>query len=184
MSAAVRRLRSVDEATVQALSEVLVASVAGGASVSFMHPLAPERAQAFWRGVAQGVDAGDRALLVAEDAGGAIVSTVQLLWKLPENQPHRAEVAKLMVHPRTRKRGIGAALMSAVEAEARAARKTLLVLDTETGGAAERLYERLGWRLCGRIPDFALRPHGAWRRRRSSTRTSARGSGNSRRGGR
>jgi GNAT superfamily N-acetyltransferase len=157
----IRRLDAVDDATIQSLSELLVAVVAGGASVSFMHPLAPERARAFWRGVAEGVAAGDRALLVAED-GGAVVGTVQLLWKLPENQPHRAEVAKLMVDPRARKQGVGAALMNAVEAEARAHEKTLLVLDTETGGPAERLYERLGWQLCGRIPDYALRPHGGF----------------------
>ena len=159
MTAVVRRLRTVDGATLQALSDMLVAVVASGASVSFMHPVTAERAQAFWRGVALGVEAGDRALLVAEEAGH-VVGTVQLLWKLPENQPHRAEVAKLMVHPRTQKRGIGAALMHAIEVEARAARKTLLVLDTETGGPAEKLYARLGWQLCGRIPDFALRPHG------------------------
>ncbi len=157
----VRRLDAVDDAALQSLSELLVAVVAGGASVSFMHPLAPERARAFWRGVAEGVAAGDRALLVAED-GGALVGTVQLLWKLPENQPHRAEVAKLMVDPRARRQGVGAALMNAVEAEARAREKTLLVLDTETGGAAERLYARLGWQLCGRIPDYALRPHGGF----------------------
>src|SRR5262249_28615378 len=156
----VRRVRSLDDGTIGALGEVLVAVVASGASVSFMHPLTLDRAEAFWRGVAQGLEAGDRALLVAEDTDGTLLGTVQLLWKLPENQPHRAEVAKLMVHPRAQKRGIGAALMNAVEAEARAARKTLLVLDTETGGPAERLYARLGWQLCGRIPDFALRPYG------------------------
>lgn len=155
----VRRLRRIDDAQLQALADVLVDCVAGGASVSFMHPLAPERALAFWQGVAEGVARGERALLVAEDAAG-LCGTVQLVLAQPENQPHRADVAKMLVHRRARRRGLGEALMRAAEAEARAAGKTLLVLDTIAGGDAERLYRRLGWQSCGRIPDFALMPHG------------------------
>jgi GNAT superfamily N-acetyltransferase len=99
-------------------------------------------------------------LLVAEDGAGAIVGTVQVLLVMPENQPHRGEIAKLLVHPRARRQGIGAALMAAADEAARAAGKTLLVLDTVTGGDAERLYPRLGWQRCGVIPDYALWPQG------------------------
>jgi GNAT superfamily N-acetyltransferase len=186
----VRRLDAPSDAQLQQLADVLVDCVAGGASVSFMHPLAPERALAFWRGVAAGVARGERVLLVAEDgdagggaggdpggeadgngAGARICGTVQLVVDQPDNQPHRADVSKMLVHRRARRRGVGAALMQAVEAEARAAGKTLLVLDTITGSDAARLYTRLGWQHTGDIPDFALMPHGGlaptsiyWRR--------------------
>lgn len=175
---AVRRLDAPNDAQLEQLADVLVDCVAGGASVSFMHPLAPERALAFWRGVAAGVARGERVLLVAEDgdsesdgAGARICGTVQLVVDQPDNQPHRADVSKMLVHRRARRRGVGAALMQAVEAEARAAGKTLLVLDTITGSDAARLYTRLGWQHTGDIPDFALMPHGGlaptsiyWRR--------------------
>lgn len=154
-----RRLHALDGAQIDALAGVLIDCVAGGASVSFMHPLSRERAVAFWRGVAQGVAAGERALLVAEDAQG-ICGTVQLVLDQPENQPHRADVSKMLVHRRARRQGLGAALMQAAEATARACGKTLLVLDTITGGDAERLYARLGWQRVGVIPDYALLPHG------------------------
>jgi GNAT superfamily N-acetyltransferase len=155
----VRRVPVLDEAGVQALVSVLVDCVEGGASVSFMHPLTRERAAAFWQRVAQGVAAGERALLVAEDAHG-ICGTVQLLLDLPENQPHRADVAKMLVHRRARRQGLGAALMRAAEATALDCGKRLLVLDSVTGGDAARLYERLGWQRAGDIPDYALYPHG------------------------
>src|SRR5581483_10180453 len=140
----VRRVRP-EEATrlVPALAEVLISCVAGGASVSFMHPLSRERAEAFWRGVVDGVARGDRILLVAEDETAGVVGTVQVLLAMPENQPHRGEIAKLLVHPRARRRGIAARLMGAADEAARAAGKSLLVLDTVTGGDAERLYPRL-----------------------------------------
>src|ERR1700741_642921 len=102
----VRRLHSVDEAQVDGLAAILIDCVEGGASVSFMHPLTRDRAVAFWRRVAQGVAAGQRALLVAEDARG-LCGTVQLVLDLPENQPHRADLAKMLVHRRTRRRGLG-----------------------------------------------------------------------------
>jgi GNAT superfamily N-acetyltransferase len=146
-------------ACVDALAEVLVDCVEGGASVSFMAPLPRERARAFWRGVAEGVAGGERVLLIAEDAEG-IVGTVQLITSLPENQPHRADVAKMLVHRRARRRGIAQLLMAAVDEAARAERRTVLVLDTVTGGDAERLYERAGWQRVGTVPNYALMPDG------------------------
>jgi hypothetical protein len=142
----VRRLTTVSDAQVQELAEVLIDCVEGGASVSFMDPLTRDRAVAFWRRVAQGVAAGQRALLVAEDAHG-ICGTVQLIFDLPENQPHRADLAKLM---RT------------AEATARDCGKTLLVLDAVTDGDAARLYARLGWVRVGDIPRYALMPRGGF----------------------
>ena len=154
-----RLLHTVDDAQINALAEVLIDGVAGGASVSFMHPLSRDRAVAFWHDVAHGVATGERALLVAEDRHG-ICGTVQLILALPENQPHRAEVCKMLVHRRARQQGLGAALMRAAEAIARECGKTLLVLDAVTGGDGARLYERLGWTRVGDIPNFALMPDG------------------------
>lgn len=162
MSAAnwtVRRLHSLDDAQIGALADVLIDCVEGGASVSFMHPLSREKAVAFWRGVARGVESGERALLIAEGAGG-ICGTVQLILHLPENQPHRADLAKMLVHRRARRQGLGTALMKAAEAAARECGRTLLVLDAVTGGQAARLYERLGWVRVGDIPGYALMPDG------------------------
>ncbi len=145
---------------VNALAELLIDCVDGGASVSFMAPLAFDKAQAFWRGVAQGVAAGERLLLVAEEPGtGQILGTVQLVLAQPENQPHRADVSKMLVRSSARRRGIGGGLMHAIEEEARAAGKTLLVLDTASA-EAERLYERSGWVRVGTVPDYALLPEG------------------------
>ncbi len=158
----IRRL-TADEArsSMSALANVLIDCVEGGASVSFMAPLSRAKAESFWQGVAEGVAAGDRILLVAEEAGGGeIVGTAQVLLGLPENQPHRAEIAKVLVRRSARRRGIAARLMHAAEAAAREAGRTLLVLDTVTGGDAERLYERLGWQRVGVVPDFALMPDG------------------------
>ena len=154
----VRRVQALDDAQVGALADVLIDCVEGGASVSFMHPLSRERAMAFWRRVAQGVAAGERALLVAGDEHG-LCGTVQLVLEQPENQPHRAELSKMLVHRRARRHGLGAALMRAAEATARECGKTLLVLDTASADA-ERLYERLGWLRVGVIPDYALLPQG------------------------
>jgi len=154
----VRRVHALDDAQIGELAGVLIDCVEGGASVSFMHPLSRERAVAFWRRVTQGVGAGERALLVAEDARG-LCGTVQLVLDQPENQPHRAELSKMLVHRRARRQGLGAALMRAAEATARECGKTLLVLDT-ANDEAERLYERLGWTRVGVIPDYALLPQG------------------------
>lgn len=143
------------------LAEILIACVSAGASVSFMAPLSREKADLFWHDVANAVDRAERCLLAArETETGRLLGTVQVHLKLTENQPHRAEVAKMLVHPEARRRGIGEELMRSAENAARAAGKTLLVLDTATGGDAERLYERLAWTKVGIIPDYALWPDG------------------------
>jgi GNAT superfamily N-acetyltransferase len=157
----VRRLHALDDTQIDELASVLIDCVLGGASVSFMHPLTRERAVAFWRRVARGVDAGHRALLIAEDANG-ICGTVQLVFDLPENQPHRADLSKMLVHRRARRQGLGAALMRAADATARECGKSLLVLDAVTDGDAARLYERLGWTRVGVIPGYALLPRGGF----------------------
>jgi GNAT superfamily N-acetyltransferase len=157
-TSSVRRLHVVNDAEIDGLAGVLIDCVEGGASVSFMHPLTRDRAVAFWRRVAEGVAAGERALLVAEDGQG-VCGTVQLVLGQPENQPHRAELSKMLVHRRARRHGLGAALMRAAEATARDCGKTLLVLDTASADA-ERLYDRQGWVRVGVIPGFALLPQG------------------------
>nr|WP_093443175.1 GNAT family N-acetyltransferase [Variovorax sp. 770b2] len=154
----IRALATVSDAQVQALAELLIDCVEGGASVSFMLPITRERALAFWRKVTDGVARGERVLLVAEDDEG-LLGTVQVVLDQPENQPHRAEVSKMLVFRRARRRGIGALLMQAAEDAARAHRKTLLVLDTSSA-EAERLYARMGWQRVGVIPGFALLPEG------------------------
>jgi GNAT superfamily N-acetyltransferase len=156
---ALRRLHAVDDQAIEALSALLIDCVEGGASVSFMDPLTRERATTFWRQVASGVTSGTRALLIAEDEQG-ICGTVQLVLDLPENQPHRAELVKMLVHRRARRQGLGTALMHAAESMALDCGRTLLVLDAVTGDAGERLYTRLGWTRVGVIPRFALMPNG------------------------
>lgn len=153
---------SAEEAAAQvdALAQVLVDCVQGGASVSFMWPLPMAKAQAFWRGVAEGVARGERALLLARDSAG-VVGTVQLVLAQPDNQPHRADVSKMLVHRRARRQGVAQRLMAMVDEVARAEGKTVLVLDTVTGGDAERLYARSGWQRVGSVPDYALMPDGA-----------------------
>jgi GNAT superfamily N-acetyltransferase len=157
----VRSLRQLGEREIQQLSDVLIDCVEGGASVSFMLPIARSTAVAFWQGVAAGVARGERILVVAEDAAGGIVGTVQVVFAQAENQPHRADIAKMLVHRRARRHGAGAALLAAAENAAREAGKTLLVLDTASGDA-ERLYARLGWQRCGVVPDYALLPGGGF----------------------
>ena len=127
---------------IDALSDILVNCVNGGASVSFMLPFSPEKAQTFWLGE-QG-----------------LVGTVQLITDQPENQPHRADVAKLLVHEKARRKGAAMALMEAVEAVAREKALTVLVLDTSTGSGAETFYQRAGWQKAGEIPRYALMPNG------------------------
>jgi GNAT superfamily N-acetyltransferase len=150
-----------DDAVLDGLTDVLLDCVAGGASVSFMLPLERAHAWRFWESVARDARAGRRVLLVARDALG-ICGTVQLILDLPDNQPHRADVAKMLVHRRARRHGVGAALMRAAEAAARARGRHLLVLDTVTGGDGARLYERLGWTRVGDIPKYALWPQGGY----------------------
>jgi GNAT superfamily N-acetyltransferase len=154
----VRRVTAVTDAQLQGLADVLIDCVGGGASVSFMLPLSREKALTFWRKVAADTQRGARALITAEDATG-IIGTVQVVLEQTENQPHRADVSKMLVHRRARRLGVGEALMRAAEDAAQQAGKTVLVLDTASP-EADRLYTRLGWQLAGTIPDYALLPGG------------------------
>lgn len=143
-------------AIITMLADLLVETVADGGSVSFMAPLAPEKAAAFWRAAL--ADPG-RAVFGAWD-GALLAGTATLVTAMPENQPHRAEIAKMMVARSHRGQGIASALLRAAEAEARALGRTHLMLDTASDGGAARLYEKLGFVFVGEIPDFALKPHG------------------------
>jgi GNAT superfamily N-acetyltransferase len=154
----IRRLDTIGEREIRGLSDVLIDCVEGGASVSFMLPMTRAKAEMFWRTAAAGVARGERVVLSAEDEAG-IVGTVQIILAQPENQPHRGDLAKMLVHRRARRRGIGAALLVAAERSALDAGKTLLVLDTASDDA-ERLYARQGWQRCGIIPNYALLPDG------------------------
>jgi GNAT superfamily N-acetyltransferase len=155
----VRRVMNVDAAMFNGLVDVLIDCVEGGASVSFMWPMTLAKAETYWRDVGASLARGERAILVAEDAQGRILGTSQAIWAGPENQPHRADLAKMLVHRRARRLGVGAALLAATERAALSAGRTLLVLDTASGDA-ERLYERGGWHRVGAIPRFALWPDG------------------------
>jgi GNAT superfamily N-acetyltransferase len=158
----VRRLSAADgHKDLGALAEVLVDCVEGGASVSFMAPFSRLQAESFFETVLAEVERGGRILLAAY-ASGKLVGTVQIAYAWPPNQPHRADIAKLLVMRSARGQGIATLLMQQAENHARAAGKTLLVLDTVTGGDAERLYERLGWTKVGVIPRYALYPDGRW----------------------
>jgi ribosomal protein S18 acetylase RimI-like enzyme len=142
-----------------ALSELLVETVASGGSVSFMHPLSLEVADAFWRDSLAAVARGERIVLGAFDSD-KLVATVTLLFSLPPNQPHRAEIAKMMTRLSHRHRGIATELMHTAEKLAIERGRKLLVLDTAVDEGASGLYEGLGFNLTGIIPDYALRPHG------------------------
>jgi GNAT superfamily N-acetyltransferase len=156
----IRRLRPTDVyEQLDGLAAILADCVAGGASVSYMAPFSHEDARAAFEAWAADVEQGRR-LVLAAFAEGELVGTVQVILALPPNQPHRAEIAKLLVHRSARKRGIAQLLMEHAESEARAEGKTLLVLDTVTGDDAERLYTRLGWTRVGVIPGYALYPDG------------------------
>lgn len=156
----VRCLQKIDEHEVQALSDVLIDCVEGGASVSFMWPMTRGKALTYWRDVAASAARCERIVLAAYDAADVIVGTVQVVFAQAENQLHRADIAKMLVHRRARRYGVGAALLVAAERHALRSGKTMLVLDTASPDA-ERLYVRQGWQLCGRIPDYALMPDGA-----------------------
>ena len=154
----VRSVDSIDARTFDGLCEVLIDCVAGGASVSFMWPMTRAKAEAYWKRVAGSLSRGERALIVAEDELG-VVGTAQAVWAEPENQPHRADLSKMLVHRRARRLGVGAAVLAAAEVAARGAGKNLLVLDTASPDA-ERLYERGGWQRVGAVPRYALLPDG------------------------
>lgn len=156
----IRALQRFNDREIAGLSDVLIDCVEGGASVSFMLPMTRAKADAFWRKAGDSAKSGGRVILAAEDEEG-IIGTVQVIFELPENQPHRGDLAKMLVHGRARKRGVGAALLTAAEASARQAGKTLLVLDTASDDA-ERLYERQGWQRFGQVPDYAMWPDGGF----------------------
>ena len=141
------------------LSTLLIETVASGGSVSFMHPLAQHEADAFWQDSLAAADRGERTVLGAFDRED-LIATVTLLLNLPPNQPHRAEIAKMMTRLSHRGRGVARALMREAETIAIARGRTLLVLDTAVEDGASWLYERMGFKLSGVIPDFALKPHG------------------------
>ena len=159
MTLTISRVRTLTEPQpLEALTDILHATVQAGASNGFVLPFEKTDARKFWVSkVAPGVADGGRVLLVAEKAG-KIVGTVQLIVDMPPNQTHRADVAKLMVHPSARRQGIGIALMHELERFALSSGRWLLVLDTKTGDAAEPLYLSLGYQIAGRIPDFARDP--------------------------
>ena len=161
MAPRIRRVDRVDERLIDQLAALTKDCVDGGASIGFMQPFTIERARRFWSQVATAVAAGQRALLVAEDDAG-VCGTVQLILDLPDNQPHRADLAKMQVHSRARRQGVGEALLRAAEQTARDCGRTLLVLDAVTGGDAARLYARLGWVRVGDIPNYALYPQGGY----------------------
>jgi GNAT superfamily N-acetyltransferase len=164
----IESVASLGHAQIVELSEVLIDCVEGGASVSFMLPMTRAKAAAFWQHTAESLARGELRLLVATEGiegtegtegTGTIVGTVQVLLDQPENQPHRGVIAKMLVHRRARRHGVGAALLREAERLAYTLGKTLLVLDTASGDA-ERLYARQGWQYCGEIPDYALWPGG------------------------
>ena len=154
----IRKLTNALE-TVEQLVDILISTVAAGGSVGFMHPVSLVEARAFWERVLQDATEGNRVIFGAWD-GSRLLGTVTLITGMPPNQPHRAEIAKMMTHPDARKQGIASRLIRAAEAEAVAHGKTLLVLDTATDEGAGPFYEKLGYTLTGEIPDFALKPHG------------------------
>lgn len=152
-------IRSLHLDDTDQLAPLLTAVVAGGGSVSFMHPLPLDAAAGFWRQALAGAQRGERVVLGAFD-GDALLGTVTLLLAFPPNQPHRAEIAKMMTHPDARRRGVAGTLLRAAEAIAVERGKTLLMLDTASEGGAAGLYEAHGYTLAGTVPDFALKPHG------------------------
>ncbi len=156
----VRRLEAGEARDhLDALAGVLADCVAGGASVGYLNPFSQADARAVYESYVRDAEQGRRIILGAFLAG-SLVGTAQLVLGLPPNQPHRADVARVLVHRSARRRGIAQRLMEQLEHEARADGKTLLVLDAVTGGDAARLYERNGWITVGVIPNYALYPDG------------------------
>lgn len=158
------RVLSVDDATTHraALIDLLLDSVVHGASVNFVQPMTREKSARWWEGALRSHAAGERVILAAVD-GDALLGSVQLILAGQENQSFRADIGKLLVHSSARRQGLGAALMQAAEAEARRLGRTLLTLDTETGSAGEKLYERLGWVRFGIVPGYATTADGTTR---------------------
>ena len=161
MSDPVLRALAPNEAALRLdeLAALLVDAVESGASVNFMRGLTPDQAAGFWRGQMPGMADGSRVLMIAE-TGGRIMGTAVVTFAHQPNQPHRAEIGKMLVHSSLRRQGLGARLLAAAEGAARAAGRTLLVLDTESGSAGERLYTRSGWTKVGEIPNYSFDPDG------------------------
>ena len=145
--------------TREQLTELLMQTVAGGGSVGFMYPLTLEAATDFWVGALAAAGRGER-IILGGWAGPQLIGTVTLILNTPPNQPHRAEIAKMMTHPRWRGKGVATMLLQAAEAQAVLHGRTLLVLDTASDGGAAVLYERAGYTFAGELPDYALKPHG------------------------
>jgi GNAT superfamily N-acetyltransferase len=154
-----RLIPPVSASDLRDLAQLLVDAVDSGAAVSFLAPLTLERAEDWWRKIVSASDSGS-IFLVARDLKG-IAGGVQLHAAWAPNQPHRADIAKLLVHSRCRRSGLGTRLMQSIEDEARRAGFSLLTLDAKRGGAAEQLYRRIGWTVAGTIPRYALDPDGA-----------------------
>lgn len=156
----IRRLSTLTTESIHGLGQVLIDCVEGGASVGFVSPMTLDKANAFWTRVAQQVELKNRILLVAESHQGKILGTAQVILDLPENQSHRADIAKMLVHREARQLGVGRALLRAAEEAALEQGRNVLVLDTVTGSPAEQMYQKSGWRICGQIPDYAVMPDG------------------------
>lgn len=156
----VRRIEAAETAArIDELAAILVDAVAHGASINFMAGFATGDGRAFWRSQLQGIDRGEKHLFVADD-GERLLGTVMLMLAQQPNAPHRAEVGKMVVVSSARRQGLGRSLLAAAEQAARAAGRTLLVLDTESGSAGEGLYRACGWTQFGRVPDHSFRPDG------------------------
>lgn len=153
-----RLAQPVSDADIRALAQLLVDAVASGAAVSFLATLTVEQAMEWWRAAISGARAG--AIFLVARNGDGIIGTVQLQPAWAPNQPHRADIAKLLVHREHRRSGLGTRLMQTIEKEAHRAGFGLLTLDAKGGGAAEQLYRRLGWTVVGSIPDYAFDPDG------------------------
>lgn len=159
MSFQIRAVDTLNQQQITELSQVLIACVEAGASVSFMLPLSEAKAAAYWQDVQHSLSQGERLVLIAESDSGEVLGSVQIVLAQPENQPHRGDLSKMLVHPKVRRQGLAAQLLAAAEASAKAQGKTLLVLDT-ANPEAERVYKRGAWQRCGTIPDYALWPAG------------------------
>ena len=155
----VRQLDAISPRELAELCNVLIDCVEAGASVNFMWPMTRAKAENYWHGVAESLERGERALVVAEDERGEILGTAQAVWAPQENQPHRADISKMLVRQSARRHGVGGLVLAAAERAALEAGRTLLVLDTASA-EAERLYERGGWQRVGTVPKYALMPNG------------------------
>ncbi|WP_291842868.1 GNAT family N-acetyltransferase [Maricaulis sp.] len=162
MAVTLRQLSHAElRAELTAFAGLLTACVGAGASIGFLSPFSQGQAGDFWAGIADQLERSDRLIWSARDtASGMLLGTVQLITGLPDNQPHRGDVAKLMVSPKARRRGVADALMDALERHARETGLRTLVLDTVTGSPADALYRKRGWVEVGPVPDYALFPDG------------------------